>query len=116
VGSFPPNGYGLYDTAGNVLEWTADWYSCHHATEVEAPCRMPRGSRGGAEVLSYDPEQPTVRIPRKVIEGGSYLCAANYCRRYRPAARHPQMVDTSTCHIGLRCVVRMKLREKRGET
>jgi sulfatase modifying factor 1 len=72
--------------------------------------------RGGAEVLSYDPEQPTVRIPRKVIEGGSYLCAANYCRSYRPAARHPRIVDTSTCHIGFRCVVRMKLREKRGET
>ena len=78
-----------------------------------------RADRAAARLLSYDPEQATVRIPRKVIEGGSYLYAANYCRRYRPAARHPRMVDSttcSTCHIGFRCVVRIKLREKRGET
>ncbi len=65
-----------------------------------APCCVPRNPRGGAEALSYDPTQPEIRIPRKVIKGGSYLCAPNDCRRYRPAARHPQMVDTSTCHIG----------------
>jgi len=50
--------------------------------------------------------QPDVRIPRKVLKGGSYLCAPNYCLRYRPAARSPEMVDTSTCHIGFRCIVR----------
>ena len=53
-----------------------------------------------------DPAMPQVRIPRKVIKGGSYLCAPNYCRRYRPAARYPQMIDTATCHIGFRCVIR----------
>ena len=107
VGCFPPNGYGLYDMAGNVWEWTADWYSPrHHPPEVASRCCVPRNPRGSAEALSYDPEQPVVRIPRKVIKGGSYLCAPNYCRRYRPAARYPHAIDTSTCHIGFRCIVR----------
>jgi len=55
---------------------------------------------------SYDPRQPQFRIPRRVVKGGSYLCAPNYCFRYRPAARQPQMIDTSMCHIGFRCVIR----------
>ncbi len=106
VGSFPPNGYGLYDMAGNVWEWTADWYADRHPPAAESPCCVPRDPRGGGEAMSYDPAQPRTRIARKVIKGGSYLCAPNYCRRYRPAARHPQMIESPTCHIGFRCVIR----------
>ncbi|PBC19302.1 SUMF1/EgtB/PvdO family nonheme iron enzyme, partial [Mesorhizobium sp. WSM4311] len=54
----------------------------------------------------YDPLTPDIRIPRKVTKGGSFLCAPNYCRRYRPAARMAQAIDTSTCHLGFRCIVR----------
>jgi formylglycine-generating enzyme len=94
VGSYPPNPYGLYDMAGNVWEWTSDWYA---------------GTRDGdscCEAASYDPRQPQFRVPRKVIKGGSFLCADNYCLRYRPAARRPQMVDTGMSHIGFRCIKR----------
>ena len=67
---------------------------------------MPHNPRGGTEAASYDPLQAESRIPRKVLKGGSHLCAPNYCRRYRPAARHPEPVDTSTSHVGFRCVMR----------
>jgi sulfatase modifying factor 1 len=69
-------------------------------------CCIPENPRGGGAHDSYDPRQPQIRIPRKVIKGGSHLCAPNYCRRYRPAARHAEAIDTSTSHLGFRCVVR----------
>jgi formylglycine-generating enzyme len=106
VGSFPPNGYGLYDMAGNVWEWTTDWYADRHLADGKPSCCGPGAPRGGTMASSYDPALPDIRIPRRVIKGGSYLCAPNYCRRYRPAARQPQMVDSGTCHIGFRCVIR----------
>jgi formylglycine-generating enzyme required for sulfatase activity len=101
VGAFPPNAYGLYDLIGNVWEWTADWYRDHHGVQG---CCGSDNPRGGERAASYDPSTPEFRIPRRVIKGGSYLCAPNYCQRYRPAARRPQPIDTSTCHLGFRCI------------
>jgi sulfatase modifying factor 1 len=99
VRSYPPNSYGLYDMIGEVWEWTSDWYG--HARGPVKSCCAPRNPNGVAETESFEPGG--MRIPRKVMKGGSYLCAPSYCRRYRPAARHPQPIDTSTSHLGFRC-------------
>jgi sulfatase modifying factor 1 len=95
VGSFPPNGYGLYDMTGNVWEWTSDWFTLAGTAESPRACCAPGESYGLGET-----------IPRKVIKGGSHLCAPNYCLRYRPAARQAEAIDTSTGHIGFRCIAR----------
>lgn len=102
VASYQPNPYGLYDTAGNVWEWTDDWYAEGHGDGHS--CCAPRNPRGPGVEGSYDPRQPQFRVPRKVVKGGSFLCADSYCRRYRPAARRPHMIDTGMSHIGFRCV------------
>jgi len=106
VGSFPPNGYGLHDMIGNVWEWTSDWWSVPSERQ-EGPkrsCCIPANPRGGTLRDSFD--SSGVRIGRRVLKGGSHLCAENYCQRYRPAARHAQMIDSATSHIGFRCVMR----------
>jgi len=90
VGAFPPNDYGLHDVCGNVWEWTEDAWTDRHAER--APCCAP--ARGDGD------------RPRRVIKGGSHLCAPSYCLRYRPAARQGEETDTSTSHLGFRCVVR----------
>ena len=92
VDAFPANGYGLHDMIGNVWEWTASLFAPHGAEHQVKSCCVPSG--------------PGVALPRRVVKGGSHLCAPNYCLRYRPAARQGEQVDTSTCHIGFRCIVR----------
>ena len=106
VNEFPPNGYGVSDMIGNVWEWTSDFYAPKHEADAPKACCIPENPRGAREQDSFDACQPHIRIPRKVLKGGSHLCAPNYCRRYRPAARHAEPVDTSTSHVGFRCVVR----------
>jgi formylglycine-generating enzyme required for sulfatase activity len=96
VGSFPENGYGLHDMIGNVWEWTNDYWTHRH---------VPPGSAGvdAGPRPSLLSAEPGSRIPRRVLKGGSHLCAPEYCLRYRPAARSAQAEDTAMTHIGFRC-------------
>src|SRR5262249_26626683 len=106
VGTYPPHDFGLLDMAGKGWEGAPDWWSAQH--QGEADCCVPSSAARTPATMegSYDPAQPQFRVPRRVIKGGSFLCADSYCRRYRPAARRPQMVDTGMSHIGFRCVRR----------
>jgi formylglycine-generating enzyme required for sulfatase activity len=108
VRSFPANGYGLYDMIGNVWEWCEDWWGLPEKSrkKTASACCTVSNPRGGFRAKSFDPASPVVKIPRKVLKGGSHLCAPSYCQRYRPAARHAQSIDSSTSHIGFRCVIR----------
>ncbi|TIX52126.1 formylglycine-generating enzyme family protein [Alteraurantiacibacter aquimixticola] len=96
VGHFPANGYGLSDMIGNVWEWTTTPY---------APAQKEEGASCCAPDARMEVDREREGYAFHLIKGGSHLCAENYCRRYRPAARYPQSVDTSTSHIGFRCVV-----------
>lgn len=107
VTAFPPNGYGLLDLIGNVWEWTDDWFRPRHTAPSAKRCCLPRNPRGGLLEESLDDHAPGPGLPRKVLKGGSHLCAPSHCQRYRPAARQPQTIDTGSVHIGFRCVRRL---------
>jgi sulfatase modifying factor 1 len=106
VGAYPANGHGLYDMIGNTWEWTADWWATPDLGGSAPRCCAAKNPRGGLEADSC--EAGGLSIPRKVLKGGSHLCAPSYCKRYRPAARHAQPIDTSASHVGFRCIVRSR--------
>lgn len=97
VGTYIPNDYGLYDMAGNVWEWVADWYSYDYYYSVQNGVSNPQGPSA-----SNDPKDPLT--PKKVMRGGSFLCDEAYCSGYRVAARMRTSPDTSMEHLGFRCV------------
>jgi formylglycine-generating enzyme required for sulfatase activity len=114
IGAFEPNGYGLLDMIGNVWEWTQDYWTGRHPEAARASCCIPKNPRSLDARGSFDPAQPAIPIARRVLKGGSHLCAPNYCRRYRPAARHAEPEDTSTSHVGFRCISRTITKETRS--
>ena len=114
VMAFPPNGYGLHDMIGNVWEWTSDWYSPKHEAAAPKACCIPENPRGGREDAATIPASRDQNSSQGA-KGGSHLCAPNYCRRYRPAARHAEPVDTSTSHVGFRCVIRDSANQGRDQ-
>ena len=103
VRSFPPNGFDLYDMVGNVWEWTADGYASECASAAH-PCCGGKQGQNPKQITGAAP--PSTGVARRVTKGGSHLCAPSYCKRYRPAARWPQPIDTSTSHLGFRCIIR----------
>ncbi|MGN6679978.1 MAG: formylglycine-generating enzyme family protein, partial [Streptosporangiaceae bacterium] len=103
VGAFPANGYGLLDMAGNVWEWTSDFFRPRHRAIEPTACCAAEHTLSTAATGAGSAE-PGSAIPRKVTKGGSHLCAPNYCHRYRPAARQAQAIDSAASHIGFRCI------------
>ena len=98
VKSYPPNGYGLYDMAGNAWEWCSDWYRADAYSQRPGLTTDPQGPGD-----FWDPSEP--HVPKRVTRGGSFLCHADYCESYRPGARQGTAADTSASHIGFRCAV-----------